>query len=248
MANDSFFTPDWDIPDNVHALCTTRLGGSSAPPFGGFNLASHVGDDQANVNKNRASLMALANLPQPPAWLDQQHTNHAIELKGQWGGEETADASWSTTSKHIATVMTADCLPLLLTSFDGNTVAAIHAGWKGLADGIISETLSQLPCPPHQLSVWIGPAISVKHFEVGQDVVDAFIAKNPHNQTFFTCKSTQPQKYMADLPAIAEAELNALGVKKVQQSRLCSFEESALFYSYRRDGQTGRMASLIWKD
>ncbi|MDX1352597.1 MAG: peptidoglycan editing factor PgeF [Thiomicrorhabdus sp.] len=243
-----FISPNWPVPNNIKAFCTTRKGGESKRPFDSFNLATHVEDDLLTVLKNRALLFEAAHLPAEPIWLNQQHTNKVLapDASSTFFEPEIADASWTQAPNTVLAVMTADCLPILLTDEAGTCVAAIHAGWKGLANNVVSETLQAMPVQNNKLMAWIGPAISQKHFEVGQDVFDAFVTNSPENASFFVVKETESNKYFADLPGLVTAQLNALGVEKVYKSDLCSFEDEEHFYSYRRDGKTGRMASLIW--
>jgi YfiH family protein len=240
------FEPDWQLPNNIKALFTDRSGGISQKPFDSFNLAMHVGDNPEDVEINRQQLAQTAGLPNSPYWLDQQHTDRAIELLPNRSGLQIADASWTKTPGLVASVMTADCLPILVAAKDGSAVAAIHAGWKGLAKGIISNTIEQMQIPAEQLTVWIGPAISAAHFEVGQDVYQEFTSLCSVNQSFFQPHPQRPEKYLCDLAAIAGFELQSIGVEAIQLSRLCSYADKNRFYSYRRDGKTGRMVSLIW--
>ena len=243
-----FVSPNWPVPKNIKAFCTTRKGGESKRPFDSFNLATHVEDDLITVLHNRDSLIELAHIPSQPVWLNQQHTDKALALTSptEFSKPPIADASWTQTPNVVSVVMTADCLPILITDFDGTCVAAIHAGWKGLADNIVSKTIQSMPIKPVKLMAWIGPAISKKNFEVGQDVYDAFVKTNINNKDYFEIKERSENKYLADLPGLVTSELNELGVADVYQSDLCTFEDEEHFYSYRRDGKTGRMASLIW--
>jgi len=243
-----FISPNWPAPKNIKAFCTTRKGGGSQRPFDSFNLATHVDDNQQTVIQNRALLVELANLPSQPVWLNQQHTDTALALtaKSMFSEPPIADASWTLTPNLISVIMTADCLPILVTDIEGSCVAAIHAGWKGLADNIVTKTIQAMPVKPQNLMAWIGPAISKKNFEVGQDVLDAFVKINIDNNSYFETKDAQKNKYLADLPGLVKRELNQIGVHQVYQSGLCSYEDEEHFYSYRRDGRTGRMASLIW--
>ncbi|QCU90024.1 peptidoglycan editing factor PgeF [Thiomicrorhabdus sediminis] len=250
----SIIRAQWSAPQNIKALCTTRLAaGHSDKPYDHFNLATHVGDEPGSVQANREILSEQLALPAEPVWLDQQHTPNAIQLNRllEFSCPPIADASWTTESGVVCCVMTADCLPILVTDVDGSCVAAIHAGWKGLANGIVSKTLMQLPVAPSKLLVWIGPAISQQFFEVGEEVYAAFVEKSADNgQCFFKLDGDNNQdeiKYMADLPRLAEQELLSLGVgaEAISQSGLCSFGDKR-FYSYRQHGRTGRMASLIW--
>lgn len=249
----SLIQPDWPAPKQIRALCTTRSGGVSLPPFDSFNLASHVGDAPLSVKQNRQILNDMAHLPSDPMWLEQLHTDKLVSLNGvdssSWSAPE-ADAAWSSEAGQVAVVMTADCLPLLVTNRAGSLVCAIHAGWKGLANGIVRKSLLALAEKPENLLVWIGPSIRQPHFEVGQDVFEAFVKHSPKSARYFQMQeadshSTQT-KYLADLAGLLIFELKALGVEQIYDSGLCSYEEDSRFYSYRRDGQTGRMASLIW--
>lgn len=250
--------PDWPAPTNIKAFCTTRsitdgpgFKGASLPPFDAFNLATHVGDDPQTIEKNRQVLnQHPCLLPNPPFWLDQQHTVDAVcldSVDSSYWQPVVADASWTTQAGQVSVVMTADCIPILITNQSGSIACAIHAGWKGLADGIVSKTVRSLPEQPENLLVWIGPCIRQEHFEVGEDVYTLFCKKNPDNHLFFKMKPlTSEPKYLADLAGLLSLELCYLGVKHIYDSGLCSYENSEDFYSYRRDGVTGRMASLIW--
>jgi len=243
-----FFSPDWPIPKNVRALCTTRVGGVSSAPFNTFNLAIHVEDSLPDVLTNRKRLALQANLPNAPIWLNQQHTDVALQLTNDshFQSPPVADASWTQANNVVSVVMTADCLPILVTDNEGTCVAAIHAGWKGLADKIVTKTIHSMPVEPKNLMAWIGPAISVKYFEVGQEVFDAFVGKQSECEQFFHSTNMKHGKYLADLPGLVRYELKNLGINQVYQSNLCSFEDSEQFFSYRREGKTGRMASMIW--
>jgi len=249
-----FISPNWPVPKNIKAFCTTRNGGNSVPPFDAFNLATHVEDDLETVMQNRAILIELANLPSAPVWLNQQHTDKALALPlpAEFSEPPVADASWTQTPNVVSVVMTADCLPILVTDSQGTCVAAIHAGWKGLADNIVSKTIQSMPVNPQKLMAWIGPAISKNNFEVGQDVLDAFLNKSAERNensdiySYFEAKKESKGKYLADLPGLVNRELNQLGVSQVYQSGLCSYDDEEHFYSYRREGKTGRMASVIW--
>jgi len=252
-----FIIPDWPMPKNIKALCTTRQGGVSKAPFDSLNMATHVEDVLNDVMQNRALIQQKANLPSEPVWLNQQHTDIALELTNQSSFAEPAiaDASWTQSQNVVCVVMTADCLPVLLTDKQGSCVAAIHAGWKGLADKIVRQTIQKMPVEPSELMAWIGPAISVRQFEVGQDVFDAFAKQSPDNKPFFHKQSSQIEshskvspntKYLADLPGLVSLEMQKLGLTQIHKSNLCSYEDKEQFFSYRRDGKTGRMASMIW--
>lgn len=222
----------------VQAFCTTRHGGVGAPPFDTLNLGSGCGDDPANVAENRRRLRAA--LPASPAWLRQVHGRRVIHLDDWFDGIE-ADAAWTDRPGQVAAVLTADCLPLLVAARNGVCVAAIHAGWRGLAAGVIAECIAVLPGAPRDLIAWIGPRICRDHYEVGEDVRAAFA----NSAGAFV--PTRPGHWLADLPAIAGAQLRDAGVGEVIDSRACT-AGSSRFFSHRRDQRTGRMASLIWTD
>ena len=262
-----FIRPDWPVPDTIKSIYTTRQGGISKAPFDSFNLATHVGDLLEDVLANRQQLFDHACLPSEPIWLDQQHTDIAIEfdqsdlnIQASHSLPQTppiADASWTQCPGLVSVVMTADCLPILITNQAGTIVSAIHAGWKGLAKGIVSKTIQSFPAEiqhsPEQLMAWIGPAISVQHFEVGQDVYDTFVNQDTTNSSYFHAKpsleasvQSVAEKYLADLPGLVKKELNGLGISHVYGGNLCSFALTEDFFSYRRSGKTGRMACLIW--
>ncbi|WFE68208.1 peptidoglycan editing factor PgeF [Thiomicrospira sp. R3] len=238
--------PSWSVPTSVKALTTTRVGGRSLAPYASFNLAEHAGDSLDGVVQNRLLLQSALPSDVQLAWLDQQHTSRVVHFNQACLTKRVADAVWSDQPNQVCAVMTADCLPILLTSQSARLVAAVHAGWRGLAHGVIEQTLSVLPDRPENMIAWIGPAISQDYFEVGQDVWDVFCADNAVNRRFFKTVSLHDAKFKADLPGLAKQQLNALGVTQVYLSGMCSFAEASRFYSYRRDGQTGRMASLIW--
>ena len=232
----------WPAPVRVKACYTLRTGGYSLPPFDGFNLANHVGDQQQAVNSNRQNLQALIN-QQAICWLKQVHgvgvvpaTNPIVE----------ADANYTRQSHQVCCVMTADCLPVFFCDTNGDQVAIAHAGWRGLCAGILQRTLATFAAA-ESVMAYLGPAISQSAFEVGDDVRDSFIQQYPHlpMETHFI-RSSLPQKWMADLYGIAKTLLNNMGVNDVYGGDRCTFSEARDFFSYRRDGKTGRMANLIW--
>jgi len=240
-----YLQPDWPAPHNVRAFSTTRVGGFSASPFESYNLAKHVQDDVRDIEKNRSQLRSQLNMPTDPYWLEQLHTTDVVDLSQKQNANIIfqADASCSKQVNQVCAIMTADCLPILITDKEGRWVAAIHAGWRGLSNGIIQNTIKEYPDASNQLLAWLGPAISQKHFEVGSEVVNRFISNNSKNEQYFRKK--QNGKFMCDLYGIARSILQCLAVQ-VYGGGHCTFAEKNLFYSYRRDGMTGRMASLIW--
>lgn len=236
-----WLTPDWPAPTNVRSCVTTRAGGVSTDAFDSFNLGDHVGDDPAAVAENRRRL--TAELGCQPAWLSQVHgvqVAHADPLR-----VDEADASWSATSGIACTVMTADCLPALFCDRAGTRVAAAHAGWRGLANGVLEATVDVLDVDPGDLLVWLGPAIGPQAFEVGPEVREAFIAQHPQAAEAFVA-SANPGRFMADIYRLARIRLAAKGVEAVYGGGLCTFTDTERFYSYRRNSRTGRLASLIW--
>lgn len=233
--------PNWPAPKNIHAFSTTRYGGVSKQPYSGLNLALHVGDDVDAVYENRRKLESSSGHPVATHWLTQIHSSKVIEYQKDKFNDE-ADGIFAWHPEQPCVVMTADCLPVLLCSTSGDFVAALHAGWRGLANGILLNGVSSY-YQPENLMAWIGPAISQAHFEVGDEVRSYFADKDLAYTKYF--KLLKGTKYLADLAGIAEYQLKQKGVE-VYQSGLCTFANQDDFYSYRRDGQTGRMASLIW--
>lgn len=234
--------PDWPAPPNVRALQTTRSGGVSVGAYASLNLGDHVGDDPVAVARNRELLCAA--LPSDPAWLKQVHGNVVAEADGM-AGVPDADASVARKPGTVCAVMTADCLPLLLCDQAGTTVAAAHAGWRGLADGVIEATVRAMDIAPEELLVWLGPAIGPQAFEVGNEVRQAFMAFDANAADAFVPRG---EKWLADIYLLARQRLALLGVTQVYGGGLCTYSDQNRFYSYRRDGATGRMASLIWLD
>lgn len=241
IINLPLITPSWPVIASVCAVTTTRQGGVSLVPYNAFNLAYHVQDDPQAVAQNRQLLSQVMG-QNSIVWLDQRHTSDCVYVDQLPDQPLVADALWTDQPGLALAVMSADCLPILLTN--GERVCAIHAGWRGLLDGIIENTLAQCVSRPAQWQVWIGPAISAAFFEVGAEVRQAFISKFP---TFACYFQPQGDKWLANLAGMAEQILRLQGIANVTQSGLCSYADSKRFYSYRRDGQTGRMASLIWR-
>ena len=243
-------TPDWSAPRAVRALVTTRRGGSSRQPFDSANLAAHVGDELAVVECNRAALVAQQGLPSQPMWLNQTHGAELLDA-GCAGQVSTADGSFTTAPGVVCAVMTADCLPVLMCNSKGTKVAAVHAGWRGLAAGILRNAVRQFSGDEGELLAYIGPSIGAAAFEVGGEVRQVFIdgaLDDAHRQQVEDCfvRTGQEGKYLANLAGLARAELQRLGSARVFGGDLCSFSRSDLFYSYRREGRTGRNASFIW--
>ncbi|MCR1838296.1 peptidoglycan editing factor PgeF [Rodentibacter caecimuris] len=239
--------PNWQAPSNIHAFTTTRQGGVSAAPFDSFNLGDHVDDEKSAVKTNRTLLVEKFNLPQPPLFLTQTHSTEVIQLPYS-GNNFNADAVYTRQSNQVCTVMTADCLPVLFTTRQGNEVAAAHAGWRGLCDGILEETVKCFKAQAQDIIVWLGPAIGPNAFQVGGEVVEQFIRIDPIAETAFRTDSSVQGKYFGNLYQIARQRLNKLGITEISGGDHCTFNEKDLFFSYRRDGKTGRMASVICFD
>lgn len=240
--SDAWIVPGWPAPANVKALSTTRAGGLGVAPFDSLNLGTHVGDDQATVAANRARLRAL--LPAEPCWLNQVHGTAVVDL-ATYGGVPDADAAVSRQPGAVCVVMTADCLPVLLCDRAGTVVGAAHAGWRGLQGGVIEATVRAMDVPAGELMAWLGPAIGPAVFEVGDEVRAAFVADDAAAAAAFS-PAVPAGKWLADLYLLARQRLAALGVMGVHGGDACTFTEAARFFSYRRDGRTGRMASLVW--
>ena len=236
-------SPDWPAPANVHAATTLRIGGVSCGAYTGLNLAMHVGDNAGLVKQNRQMIKELLNLPTEPVWLDQIHSNRAVKAV-KTASLQQADASYTSESGVVCAVMTADCLPLLVCSSDGAHVAAIHAGWRGLLAGVISNTLTAMQV--QDLLVWLGPAIGPDCFEVGSEVRAAFLGKSAAFIKAF--KEQSNGQWLADIYQLARIDLAMLGIDKVYGGNFCTVTEYERFYSYRRDKETGRMATLIWRE
>ncbi|KKC98016.1 peptidoglycan editing factor PgeF [Photobacterium halotolerans] len=238
-----WITPDWPAPENVKAISTTRSGGISLGPYAGLNLGDHVGDEPAAVAHNRQWLQQQLGLVHAPAWLSQTHSTRVLDLHEPLTQIPNADASVTRETGIACTVMTADCLPVLLCDRQGTQVGAVHAGWRGLADGILEETVRTFSAEVDQILAWLGPAIGPAAFEVGGEVRAQFLADDPAAEAAFQPKG---EKWLADLYQLARLRLQRQGVTQIFGGTECTYADPARFYSYRRDGVTGRQASLIW--
>lgn len=240
-------TPDWPALANVRAFMTTRAGGVSRAPYGSFNTATHVGDDPAAVAENRSLLRQ--DLPNEPLWLNQIHGNAVARFDVV--GIPNADASVAFQPGQVCVVQTADCLPVLFCDQAGTVVAAAHAGWRGLVGGVLEETVRAMGVAPERILAWLGAAIGPEVFEVGDEVREAFVSQHALAGIAFrpalpgTLDET-PRKWLADIHALARIRLAAVGVERVYGGGLCTFRDKSRFFSYRRERNTGRMASLIW--
>ncbi len=240
----NFIIPNWPAAKNIKALSTLRNDGFSQNPFDSFNLGAHVGDDVELVEKNRTLLLNTGGLPSAPVWLNQTHSTNIISLplSPSHSLGDNVDGSFTTTKNQVCCVMTADCLPVLFCDKAGSKVAAVHAGWRGLCDGILEQAVEALDCS--ELMVWIGPAIGFDSFEVGDEVKQQFMAVDAQAEAAFSIKGSG--KWLADMNLLATQRLNRAGIVDIYYSNLCTYQNNQDFFSYRKEGQTGRQATLIW--
>ncbi len=241
--NHDWLFPDWPAPANVRAVSTTRLGGVSKPPYDSLNLGAAVADQPDHVRRNRELLQQQTGMPGSPRWLKQVHGTGVVAAHLLDDITE-ADASWTDQPGVPCAVLTADCLPVLFCDRAGTRIAAAHGGWRGLAAGVLEAAVNALDVEPAELLAWLGPAIGPETFEVGDDVRHRFIGLDPGASAAF--KPSPDGRWLADLYRLARRRLNGLGVKDVRGGGLCTFSDAKRFYSYRRDGETGRMATVIW--
>lgn len=238
--------PDWPVAPGVRAAFTLRSRGVSRPPFDTFNVAAHVGDEPGAVAENRARLRSRLGLQAQPAWLEQVHGQRVVDLdSGTAGPLGPADAAVTRTPGRICVIQVADCMPVLFAAADGSVVGAAHAGWRGLAGGVLEATVRAMHAPPAQLLAWLGPAIGQAHFEVGEEVRAALLAADPGAVAAFATNARG--RWQCDLYALARRRLAALGVSSVHGGAWCTYADDRRFFSYRRDGRCGRMAALIWR-
>ena len=235
--------PEWPAPPGVRVISTLRQGGTSVGPYASMNLASHVGDAAASVEANRRLLRRVAHLPSEPMWLEQVHGIEVVAHDGRCDVPR-ADAATTRGRGRVCAVLTADCLPVVLADRDGSRVAVAHAGWRGLAQGVVEATVRALHCPPAGLIAWLGPAIGQQAFEVGAEVRDAFVARSEKLAGCFA--GNERGRFQADLYGLATAVLAEAGVTAVHGGGWCTASDPTRFFSFRRDGTTGRMATLAW--
>jgi YfiH family protein len=247
LTSPSLLEFEWQLPPGVRAAFTTRLGGVSVAPWDSFNLATHVADDAAHVAANRQRLRELLQLKAEPAWLEQVH---GVEVSNLDAGVASlpvkADAAISSRAGAACVVMVADCLPVLFTTRDGSRVGAAHAGWRGLASGVLERTVEALRVPGRELLAWSGPCISREHFEVGEEVREEFVRQDPCASAYFD--NNARGRWQADLVGLAKRRLEQLGVTEISGGHWCTFADRERFYSHRRDGKGGRLAALIWRE
>ncbi len=245
--------PSWKVSRLIKAFCSTRVGGVSKPPFDDFNLGLNAGDDPADVMQNRVFLRT--HLPSEPMWLKQIHgvtVSTPASRKVIGVGPFEADASVTNIPDEVLAVLTADCMPVLFASKNGEVIGVAHAGWRGLSEGVLENTIQAMcdlssSLSPQNISAWMGPAIGPTAFEVGEDVLEAFSGQSQSilSQAFSPILG-QPGKYLADLYTLARDRLNSLGIKQIDGGDFCTFTDEQRFFSYRRDKTTGRFASFIW--
>jgi hypothetical protein len=242
-----WIVPDWPAPARVRVLSTLRTGGSSAGVYASFNLAQHVGDDPAAVAANRALLREAGGLPSEPLWLNQVHGTGVATHSGDNVTPPTADASVAFERGRVCVVLTADCLPVVFADSAGSRVGVSHAGWRGMAGGVLEATIAALGVPARELRAWLGPAIGQDAFEVGAEVRAAFLQRSLAHAAAFVAGAA-PGKYQADLYALARTTLGEAGITEIYGGGWCTSRQREQFFSFRRDSQTGRMATLAWLD
>jgi YfiH family protein len=237
--------PEWAAPPEVRCAFTLRTGGVSEAPYDSLNVGAHVGDVEAAVEENRRRVRERLGLPAEPVWLQQVHGVGVADLDDA-GALTRADAVVTRVRGQVCVIQVADCMPVLFAARDGSAVGAAHSGWRGLAGGVLEETVRHLGVPAAQLVVWLGPTISQEHFEVGDEVRAAFVLHDPNAASAFEANARG--RWQCDLYSLARRRLEALGVREVSGGGWCTYADAARFFSYRRDGQCGRMAALIWRD
>ena len=244
IVKNDVIVPDWPLHNRVKALATSRNGGCSLPPFDECNLALHVGDNVEHVLANRAKLRSLHQIPNEPRWLCQQHGNLVVDAAKIDPDTAKADGVFTTQTEVVCAVLTADCLPILLSDAQGTCVGAVHAGWRGLLAGVIQKTIARMAEFTKPEYAWLGPAIGPTVFEVGEDVFIPYVSENDHLREAFTPAS--PGKWKLNIYQAAKVVLRAADTNHIFGGNHCTYSEEKRFYSYRRDSETGRNATLIW--
>ncbi len=247
MSGPALILPDWPAPAGVRAAFSLRSGGVSSPPFDSCNIAAHVGDEPGAVAENRRRVRERLELPAEPAWLTQVHGSRVADLDAESSGGSLAPADGAVTRMpgRVCAIQVADCMPVLFASADGAAIGAAHAGWRGLAGGVLEAVVAAMQAPPDGLLAWLGPAIGQTHFEVGDEVRAAFLAADPGAGAAFTANPRG--RWQCDLYGLAKRRLAALGVTRVHGGGWCTYADAGNFFSYRREGRCGRMAALIWR-
>ena len=240
-----FIKPDWPLADKVNVVTTTRAGGNSAAPYNKLNLGIHVGDDERVVKNNRSLISNFLDLPSEPKWLKQIHSDLVVEASAIESDVVQADASFTTDRHIVCAVLTADCLPVVFSDANGDCIAVAHAGWKGLLNGILQKTIQAMMSYSKPEFAWLGPAIGPSAFEVGDNVYQPYVQQNEKFKNAFTTKGNA--KWSLDIYQAAEVVLRSQDLTNIYGGTYCTLSEKDRFYSYRRDGVTGRMATLAWK-
>jgi YfiH family protein len=241
--------PDWPAPQRVRAVFTLRAGGVSVGHCASLNVGAHVQDDPAAVAENRRRIITAFDLPTEPAWLTQMHGAAVSRLEPGNEPTLTGDAVVTAEADRVCVIQVADCLPVLFAARDGSVVGAAHAGWRGLAAGVLENSVATLGVPPAELMAWIGPGIGPAHFEVGPEVRDALVRAAPENGAALAAAAFQPNargRWQCDLVALTRQRLAAAGLRNIYGGNWCTFADAERFFSHRRDGRSGRMAALIW--
>jgi YfiH family protein len=241
-----YIVPNWPAPKNIKCVTTTRTGGYSKQEYHSLNLGSHVKDDKESVLQNRHLILEDLKLPSEPIWLEQVHGSFVLNLAENSPMDNVADAMYSNKVGDVCAVLTADCLPVAFCDLSGEHISVAHAGWRGLENGVLENTLHTMPVVNEKIICWLGPAIGPDSFEVGEEVFERFISKNKTHKNSFIKKNNR--KYLANIYQLAKNILASHKVQGIYGSGYCTYNEYDRFYSYRRDGETGRMATLIWKD
>ena len=247
MSGPDLILPDWPAPPRVRAAFTLRSSGVSRPPFDSFNIGAHVGDVPGAVVENRRLLREHLELSAEPAWLEQVHGWRVADLDAEESGGDLApaDGAVTRTAGRVCAIQVADCMPVLFAAADGTAIGAAHAGWRGLAGGVLEAVVGAMRTPPEGLLAWLGPAIGQLHFEVGDEVRAAFLAADRGADAAFTANPRG--RWQCDLYGLARRRLAALGLTQIHGAGWCTYADARGFFSYRRDGRCGRMAALIWK-
>ncbi len=245
VAPHGWIAPDWPVPPGVRAVTTTRPGGESRPPYASLNLQAGAGDVAAAVARNRARVRAFLGIEHEPCWLDQVHGS-AVVRAARYDRAPRADASVGEAGSPPCAVLTADCLPVVLCDTAGTRVGIAHAGWRGLVRGVIARCVGSMDRPARELQAWLGPAIGPESYEVGPEVRDACLAATPGARLAFVPSPAGAGRWLADLYAIATRQLESLGVERIYGGGFCTYRDKSRFFSHRRDGTTGRFATLAW--
>ena len=241
----SWLNIDWPAPPGVRVLSSFRGGGASLAPYASLNLGDHVGDNLAAVADNRRALITAAGLPAEPVWLEQVHGVNVADLDAP-GPYGQADAAVTRRAQRVCAILTADCLPVVFATESGDTIAAAHAGWRGLSAGVIEATVQAIGASPQRLIAWLGPAIGPQHFEVGAEVRQAFITADAGDALAF--EKNAHGRFMADLAWLARRRLKRLGISRVHGGGECTYARADRYFSHRRDGITGRQGTFIWRE